>query len=129
MKKIDKIQFFSDIELYFCYLRLKEFFCNNISSNTLTNSTDMLNKNEPHLKSNNSAWTPTSGCHQTLDLYNECFRKQSHAEIMKLKKKSYDTINYKERVPNRASTIILNRSDYIKEKISSTTNKTTNHFF
>ena len=46
-KKIDEIQFFSDIESYFRRLRLKEFFCNNTSPNTPTNSVSKLNQNQP----------------------------------------------------------------------------------
>ena len=130
-KKIDEIQFFSDIESYFRRLKLKEFLCNNTSPNTPTNSAGTFNKNQPQSKLNNSNWSPPSGRHQTLDLYIECFRKQSHAEIMKLDQKSYDNISCKERAAIQSlkrnkniiikpadkggATVILNRSDYIKE--------------
>ena len=60
---MDEIQFFSDIDLYFYRLKLKKFFFKNISANTLANSVDTLNKNQPHLKSNNGTWTRTSGRH------------------------------------------------------------------
>ena len=130
-KKIDEIQFFSDIESYFRRLRLKEFFCNNTSPNTPTNSAGTFKKNQPLSKLNNSNWTPPSGRHQTLDLYIECFRKQSHAEIIKLNQKSHDNISCKERAALQnlkrnkniiikpadkgEATVILNRSDYMKE--------------
>ena len=114
-KKIDEIQFFSDIELYFRRLRLKEFFCNNTSPNTPTNSVSTLNQNQPQSKSNNSNWTPPSGRHQTLDLYIECFRKQSHTEIMKLDQKSHDNINCRERAAiqslKRNKNIIIKPAD------------------
>ena len=65
---------------------LKEFLCNIISPNIPNNSIDTLNKNQLHLKFDNSRWTQPSGRHQTLDHYIECFIKQSHEEINKLKK-------------------------------------------
>ena len=113
-KKIDEIQFFSDIESYFCHLRLKEFFCQH--SNQLCRY--VLTVTGPHQVAVNKPWIFISNASE-------------NNHMPKLDQKSYDNISCKERAATQSlkrnkniiikpadkgrATVILNRSDYIKE--------------
>ena len=128
-----------DIEEYFRWVRLKNFFSQKATAEGPNTSKPISETNtitdvptfpaESHSK---CTWTPPEGRNQTLDLYIDCFRNNAQKELIKLsKKKSTTNLSHNEKLAIKklrcnetmiiksavkgGAIVVMNKEDYIKE--------------